>query len=237
MRTDWQAYDAGSMGVEERRSAEELLRTDLRARKELEGLRSFQKAVRSAALKESVPLKRLEAALTGIVARQKLPAWRVRLVGVLAVACSLALAGIAYKNWPQPSAALEQTHEFSEFAQARVWAQEVSGVSIPPVGLGSEGALFSVHANKGWACFDYKVNNQYVHVRVSNVGEDLSCTPEDKLEDGVFVGDRSSNAHFDYAGLTVGIKSPRKALSVALAKKVMAACKSPTGAGPAQIAR
>lgn len=92
MRIDWQMYEDGLLSQQDLQAAEEALRSDPRARMELEGLRAFRRAVRDAALHVSVPQKRLERRLGDVVGRVAIPSVRIRLAIAAAAVCAVAVA-------------------------------------------------------------------------------------------------------------------------------------------------
>lgn len=92
---DWQKYDSGDLSEQERMAADVELKSNPKAREELEGLRKFQRALRTAGLKETVPSVSLEAKLAAIARPTPLVspyAWRWIVPTV--AACGIALGWI-----------------------------------------------------------------------------------------------------------------------------------------------
>jgi hypothetical protein len=92
---DWQKYDSGDLSEEERMAADQELKSNPKAREELEGLRKFQRTLRSAGMKEAIPTVSLEAKLSAIARPTPLVspyAWRWLAPAV--AACGIALGWV-----------------------------------------------------------------------------------------------------------------------------------------------
>ena len=167
MKIDWQAYEDGLLGPEERELAEKALRTDPSARKQLEGLRAFRAMLRNVALREPVPHRRLRTILRSVIGRSRPALRRYALVGAATVA-AVVFAFLSFRAIYQPPVG-EMRESFDTFAQAQTWASRQTGFVIPKIELASLGAFQSVHCSSGEACFDYLVNGHILHVAISRV--------------------------------------------------------------------
>lgn len=99
MKIDWQEFEDGGLGEEAMKQANDELRTNPAAQKELKGLDAFRKAVRSAVMAEPIPDHKLNACLRQVCGRKSAPVWQ-RTLGFAAVgACAIALA-LIYVNQP-----------------------------------------------------------------------------------------------------------------------------------------
>lgn len=223
MKIDWQMYEEGELGPEAMRQAEEALRTDPMAKKELDGLRAFRRNVREAALSVTVPQKRLEKRLGEVVGRVELPKWRVRLSLAAAVVCAVVLALIAVDRLSQPNSLIEERREFQTAGEAVEWASEQSMIPMPMIESAKFGPLDSVHAGRGWACFDYVVSHQIVHVKVSKgaVGKaGCSVVPTDDGE--LFVHTKTSAVSFSRMGLLFSVESKAPVQAMLVARSLIA---------------
>lgn len=204
MKIDWQKYDSGELSPEETRIADEALRTDESARKELEGLRSFRNMVRGAALSEPVPHNRLRQILKQVVGKRETYVWRRSATLVTIAAGAAALAFIAYSliNNDNDQLGEEERRSFNDELVARTWAVEKSGVELPSLQLASLGKFDSVHCGVGWACFDYIVDEQIVHVYIKKNNRRKMCEIVQKGDQTFYVSDVIS---FEEQGLTVSV--------------------------------
>lgn len=204
MNIDWQKYADGLLDPAEMRKADEILRTDDRARKELEGLRSFRKMVRVAALSEPVPHSRLRQILKSVIGKSQSAVWRrtaaFATLGVGAAAMAF-LAFNFFSGQTDPGAEVRKT--FTSETKAQKWASGVSGVELPTLQLSSLGSFDSVHCSTGWACFDYYFEGYLIHIymKMDNVAE--GCEVVQRGEQTFFVDDAIS---FDEKGLTVSVQ-------------------------------
>jgi hypothetical protein len=181
---DWQSYEDGSMSEEQRKAADELLRTSEEARRELAGLQSFRKAVRQAALQERPPMDRLAAGLKQVTqqAPPRRVSWNaVRGFGLAAAACLALAAVFIFQNQasapqppvavaeeafdPSPTPALAQVQVRSA-AQAAAFLREESGLKVPTVSLAGMASPEGAAYGKGWCCYDFKVDGQVVHIYI-----------------------------------------------------------------------
>ena len=205
MKTDWQKYEDGLLDPAEMRKADETLRTDEVARKELEGLRSFRKMVRDAALGEPVPIGRLRKILWSVIGKSRSPVWRRTATFATIAAGVAAMAFLAYNIFGgQPDVPeSEQRMSFATEVEAQKWASNASGVELPTLQLASLGSFESVHCGTGWACFDYYFEGYLIHVYMKKDNVEEGCEIVQKDGQEFFVGDDIS---FEEKGLTVSVK-------------------------------
>ncbi|MBC8064997.1 MAG: hypothetical protein H7Y17_09215 [Chlorobia bacterium] len=165
MKIDWQSYLDGSLPSDERAMAEQALREDLQAQRELEGLREFVSTVRSAALAEEVPLERLAAFLPRTEEKPKRN-WLPQLGWATGFAAAAAIGTILIRS--QLAGPSETEHEIftSNFSVASTWASSKLSMNVPALDLGSDAKLFFVHESGDKCCFDYKVKGKTYHVNV-----------------------------------------------------------------------
>lgn len=202
MKIDWQKFDSGELSPEEMRTADELLRTDESARKELEGLRSFRNMVRGAALSEPVPHNRLRQMLKQVVGNTHTSVWRRSATLVTIAAGAAALAFIAFSLIDNEQPGEDDRRSFNDELVARTWAVEKSGVELPSLQLASLGKFDSVHCAVGWACFDYIVDEQIVHVYIKKNNRRKGCEIVQKGDQTYYVTEVIS---FEEQGLTVTV--------------------------------
>ncbi len=202
MRIDWQMYEDGQLGPEEMREADDALRFDSGARKELEGLRSFRKSVREAALRERVPQRSLERRLDMVVGQTARPSGRVRLAYGAAAVCALTFAFLALNRFVLTDDTVEVREQFDDVGAAADWASDRSHIEIPDIQKLAVGQFGSVHAASGWACFDYAVDGETVHVLVSQgVARKTGCHSVSTKAGVVYVQVGSSNVRLNLRGL------------------------------------
>ena len=201
MKIDWQMYEDGLLEPEEMRKAEEALASDEGARKELEGLREFRKMVRSSALREPVPHGRLRAILRTVIGHDRRPAWR--LYGALAATAAVvaALAFFAIGLLPSKVDAPEY-RSFESPQAAQIWASNLSGLNLPAIELASMGRIQGVHCAEAWACYDFTVDGQLVHVYMRAGAVASGC--DTLVRDGrtYYLTPGSETIFFSQSGLT-----------------------------------
>lgn len=198
MRIDWQMYEDGLLSPEEMKEAESMLKNDDGARQELEGLRSFRRMIRQAGMREPVPFRRLRHMLRDIVGRSA--SWsgrRVAVIGSLAAAV-LVLAFVAWQNGPLAGG----VKRFASVERAVQWATPVSGLDLPTFELGDAAQFEGVHCGKEWACFDYIVNGETVHVYIKVKSERGACRIVDLRGVRYYV---TENIAFDHENLTIQV--------------------------------
>ena len=218
MRIDWQMYEDGQLRPEERRAADEALRADPSAKRELDGLRSLRRKVRDAALREKVPVKRLERRLSRVFASHRPSPWRMRAVNASAAVFAVLLAFFGAEWFARPDTLVEERREFQSMSEATKWASDESRISVPMIQANSIGPLESVHAGRGWACFDYVYQNTVVHVKVSKgVPTKSGCNSVTTEGGELLVHSASGKVAFSRDGyaFTVDGAGPEKNLSVA----------------------
>ena len=171
MRVDWQRYIDGVLTPEEMAVADGLLRSDPSARRELEGLKEFKRVLRESALREPVPTKRLNRALTLATGRgeRQRPILRPALLafGLLAASALAVLFALNYDSNPYDLPPTK--HErFTSATAAHAWAEEETGIKLLFVDLAPMGRTVGAHTNGASACFDFDVDGELVHVQVTN---------------------------------------------------------------------
>lgn len=177
-RTDWDAYLDGSMSAADRESLDSRLAQEPALARELVGFKAFKAAVHGAGTAVSVPVERLDQALTA--ASRPVPGagkpairWAVRLAPVAAVVVALAAV-----YWPQPiqrqpsdPVAIGGTAfaaiDVKDPVQAAKWIFEQTGIPVPALTLGRLGNLSHARHGKTWARLDYGVEGHTVHLYVS----------------------------------------------------------------------
>ena len=198
MRIDWQKYEDGQLSPEEMKEAESMLKKDVGARQELEGLRSFRRMVRQAGMRESVPHSRLLRILRAIVGRS--PSWSGRrAVAIGAVAAAVVvLAFFAWKNGPFASG----VKRFASVERAVQYATPISRLDLPTFDLGDVADFEGVHCGEEWACFDYVVDGQTVHVYIRVYSEKGACQV---FASGGFTYYVTDEIAFDHEELTIQV--------------------------------
>lgn len=186
MRIDWQAYMDGSLSDSERVVAEQMLLSDPKARRELEGLENFVSTIRNVGISEDVPMERLNALLPAYKKQAK-RSWIPRLAFGATMAAAAAMAAILIA--PRILGPERNELETSNPVTATAWAAKHLQMDIPVMDLGSGTELFLVHEGKGKCCFDYKVHGDtyHVNVRPDNRGMKLEGQPV-TLQTGVPAG-------------------------------------------------
>jgi hypothetical protein len=171
MRTDWQAYEDGVLTPMEKAAADELMRKDPSARRELEGLRALRKAVRAAALREPVPMKKLNLALAATTGgdRRQVGILRPALL-VLALLAVIAFALFRlYAEIPTTyNDPVTKSERFTSQIAAQTWAHDVTGIEFDPFDLSPMGKIVGAHTVGASACFDFEIEGGLVHVAVAN---------------------------------------------------------------------
>jgi hypothetical protein len=236
MRIDWQGYDDGLLSAEDRRSAEEALQTDPGSMAELEGLSAFKSAVREAGLREPVPVRRLEAMLSK-VARPARPVGRSRWAMVAAAAACLALlAWAGVSMFGGRGDVLEERRSFDSMPEACAWAADVSGLPVPSMREFSSGALDSVHAGDGWACFDLVADGSLVHMTVaSGLATTAGCEVVETEFGDVFYHTMTRSVSFNKDDLHYTLKGGERETMLKVAREVMKGTPRPDGKGPKTI--
>lgn len=186
MRIDWQAYMDGSLRDSERVAAEQMLLSDPKARRELEGLENFVSTIRNVGISEDVPMERLSALLPSSKEQAK-RSWIPRLAFGATMAAAAAMAAILIG--PRLGANERNELETNNPVTATAWASKHLQMDIPVMDLGSGAELFLVHEGKDKCCFDYKVHGDtyHVNVRPDNRGMKLEGEPV-TLQTGVPAG-------------------------------------------------
>lgn len=187
-KIDWQAYLDGSLNAEERHQAEELLKSDPVAQKELDGLKEFCQIIKEQGLSEAVPTDRLANHLSTMVKDNRAP-WFARpavLVPTAVAAC--ALTAIALFSPPPVTqrpeqVATTQTHndeyytnlELSPFQastavddpqEAATWAATMLNRPAPVITLaGTPGATLD-QAECGYCWIAYKFTYEGEHYTI-----------------------------------------------------------------------
>ena len=238
MRIDWQGYDDGLLSAEERRSAEEALRTDSDSKAELEGLAAFKSAVREAGLRETVPVRHLEAMLSK-VARPARPVSRPRwAIAAFAAACLAIVAWAGTLLFGERGDVLEERRSFASMPEACAWAADESGLAVPSMRELSSGALDSVHAGDGWACFDFVADGSLVHMTVaSGLATTAGCEVVETEFGDVFYHPMTRSVSFNKGDLHYTLKGGERETMLRVAQEVMKGAPRPDGKGPKTIAR
>ena len=233
MRIDWQTYEDGLLRPEEGRAADEALRRDPQARRELDGLRTLRRRVREAALSEKAPQKRLESALGSVVGVRRPAPWRVRTLYAATALFAVMLAFVGADWYSKPDTLVEERREFETVAQAARWASRESTLALPVLSSASVGPLESVHAGRGWACFDYINQNGIVHVRMSR-GKAAKGGCHVVMLDGVelFVHKASGHVRFSRGGFVFNVESADADRNLGVARSVIASIGPGATAGP-----
>ncbi|MCH7903724.1 MAG: hypothetical protein IH944_04060 [Armatimonadetes bacterium] len=209
MRIDWQMYDDGLLSPEEMKEAESMLKKDDGARRELEGLRSFRRMIRQAGMREPVPFSRLRRILREIVGRSA--SWSGRQIAVFGsvAAAVLVLALFAWQNGPLGGRSDGDVRRFASVELAVQWATPVSGLDLPTFELGEVADFEGVHCGKEWACFDYIVDGETVHVYVRVKSDKGVCTIFDRNNVLYYVSDE---IEFDHEDLTIQVSGGDEAV-------------------------
>jgi hypothetical protein len=189
MRIDWQAYLDGSLDAEARALADQQLRNDPSAQKELAGLKAFVSSVRNACLCEEVPLERLNRLVPEPKSESlRSSNYRTRWVYGLAAAAVLAFAFFRFgTQGPDPSVPDFATNDPQVASR---WASAKLSMNIPALDLGSDATLFRAHSYGERCCFDYKVKGKAYHVNIERNKDQSFEGRSIKLDSGTtaFVG-------------------------------------------------
>jgi hypothetical protein len=199
MRIDWQRYDGWDLGPEQVRGAEQALRSDPRARREL------------------------EARLAAVVGDQPPVARHSRRPLLLAAAAAV-LAVLAFALWPTLTADpdQEQRRAADDLGSAVSWAAQRSDLSVKGMDHVGAGKLVSVHAARGWACFDYEVGGATVHVRVSEgLVAKAGCHLVETEDGAVYVHDATSTIRFSKSGLLYVVAGPDVQTGMSVVKAIL----------------
>jgi hypothetical protein len=153
-------------------------------------------------LREPVPQRSLEGRLRKVVGPTPRAQWRLRLAYALVGVIVLALAFLGYERFLGEDPSVEVRREFSDPGAAARWASERSQFEIPAFPGAGAGTLASVHAAKGWACFDYAVEVGTVHVFVSHgVAAKVGCHKIDTDSGAIYVQVGTPTIRFNRKGL------------------------------------
>jgi hypothetical protein len=167
MRFDWQKFEDGTLAPDDQKRAEELLKHDEQAQKELEGLRHFRKAVRKAAMSEPFPEKKLEKILSG-VADPEPTGWRWQRFAVPGMAAAaviaFALFAIGQQNPLNSTKSTEIRYALNDPVQLATQVTQRAGFTPPALTLAGLGSLEGAHCDDGYACFDYMVDGEIYHI-------------------------------------------------------------------------
>jgi hypothetical protein len=93
------------------------------------------------------------------------PPLRLSLVAAAAIIAVLLVAAIVF--WmPERSSTTGDSVRVSTIEEAQKFATSRSGMSVPAIDLGNVGKIQNVHAGKFWACYDYEVEGQTIHLGI-----------------------------------------------------------------------
>jgi hypothetical protein len=237
MRIDWQAYEDGLIESEQKLAADRALADDPAASRELEGLRALRCAVREAALAEPVPRERLSRVLRDVVGRRRVGRGRFVWLAAAVLACSIVLAVGGNLLWDRLNGESEASTRVDTAREAQEWAREQSDLSLPAIDLGPLGTIESAHAHTGWACYDYNVGGETIHVSMTS--GDCSTTVQDKVETkyGTLYDDKIGGVvRFSYNNLYYMVRGASEQTRVEVSKRVIteAATKNRPGKRPAK---
>ena len=160
-RIDWQAYLDGSMNATDRKLADELLRTKVEARQEVEGLKSFIRETRSACLAEPVPIAALSEMVKRAATRAKPkpgPWRRIWPVGLAlgAAACAvLWISNAMHSEYDVDTEAVIASAAVSDSMAAWTWLHDRGAVCVVPPDLKPTATITGVSHGANWAEFDY----------------------------------------------------------------------------------
>jgi len=200
---NWQAFEDGTLSVQEMDRARELLSQDPAAQEELNGFRAFRESVRRQGLDEDVPRKDLNRLLKEVV-RQQMPAARFSWVRVsipAAAALFLAITLWWFKHDPMAFATTPVAAELSstEYVEAKSWIQENTGFHVPDLRLPPEATLVMARygEQKEWACVDFMHDGNLYFLYMKPDGSALGSHPSRVFDGRGF-----------YEGQGVGWKTP-----------------------------
>jgi hypothetical protein len=166
MMIDWQAYLDGSLESEDRRLADEVLKNDPKARRELDGLELFVQTVRVQALQEEIPYDRLAKLIPETAVKQKRGWWMKFEFAGLAACLALAMFFVAPGLFSRPVSELIT----NDPVFASRWASEKQALNVPVLDLGQDAPMMRVHEGKGRCCFDYEIDGKTYHLNVRPKG-------------------------------------------------------------------
>ncbi|HJP83922.1 MAG TPA: hypothetical protein VJ835_10500 [Fimbriimonadaceae bacterium] len=212
MKIDWQAFRDGSLPEQEMALAREELRTNPEATRSLESLDQFIEAVRQEALREEVPLSRLESLIPSTKPETRRLSWYWLPAGA-AVAAALALFLVNF-----PSETSKGALETNDPVVATNWVKEQQSFDLPTMDLGSDVPIVRVHEGGDICCFDYQVKGKTYHLNVGKNPSIQMIGDRKMLPNGreVYVG---RGVRWLQAGYDLRIEGPDKQVLLDLANR------------------
>jgi hypothetical protein len=212
-RIDWQAYLDGTLGKEELAIAEQALKTDPCARRELDALKKFILLVGNSARSEMVPTRRFEFLIPRPAPNH---VFRKFLFALVPVAV---FAGAWYQT-SRDTARLDQTPvteivHMRDPQQASTWATEQLGTGVPVVTLKGRARMCLARRGNGWAAFDYHVGRDRYSLIVSPDPTPLLGKPRIRIASNQFVTSRGVG--WEQKGLAFYLTGPSPEMRISLA--------------------
>lgn len=180
-KIDWQLFESGQMTGEQLAEAQEALRNDPMAAKELEGLKSFTKTCRKAGLSEPVPTQRLNSICSQVCQYEKAPMWRRLAIPAGAAAAVVVVAFLYTRGAPiDPLAPVPPGEQILTTDSLLVadWASQRAHIYVPKLELNQVAKLKSAECGEGWACLDLAADNQKYQLWVYRKDECLAKLKE-----------------------------------------------------------
>lgn len=161
MSVNWQAYLDGSLDLDQRHTADELLSRSEDARRQLQTLVDFRRKIKEAGHSAPVPLASLERGLKSIAMRPRTAIGRRAWGGALALSAVAMMAALYVWLVPQP---IEDTNFATNSpAEASRWVASKTGMAATPYSIAG-GKLIMAEAGNGWGCFCWSVDGEIIHV-------------------------------------------------------------------------
>lgn len=228
MRVDWQRYIDGVLTPEEKVVADGLLRSDPSARRELEGLKEFKRALRESALREPVPMKRLNQALAVATGRGANPRTILRpallAAGLLAATALAVVFALNYDPNPYDFPPMKR-ERFTSATAAHAWAEKETGLELLFVDLAPMGRTVGAHVNGASACFDFDVDGTLVHVQVARAKFSAKGCKTVPTDDGnVLIHEKSATVYLNCGEFGYVVYGSDAQTGVAIGKALLRNC-------------
>lgn len=161
---NWHAYLDGSMSLDERSMADQVLASDPIAKAHLSNLKAFVAQIQEVGLAEEIPLTKLRTQLSALKPRPRFQlSWKV----AMPVAASLAFVAFFQLGRPAGDAPIVSGHiNVTNFGQASIWMKEANGVEFPKVELAGAHIIASERTSDT-GCFCMEIDGKSVCLRFS----------------------------------------------------------------------
>ena len=180
-KIDWQLFEAGQMTGDQLAEAQEALKNDPQAAKELDGLKNFTKTCRKAGLSEPVPTQKLNAICSQVCQYERAPLWRRLAVPAAAAAVVFVVVFMATRgSGIDPLAPVPPGEQLLTGDSLLVadWASQRAHIFVPKLDLAKVASLKSAECGEGWACLDMTAESQKYQLWVYRKDECLAKLKE-----------------------------------------------------------